>query len=249
MSSPWYYTRAGEQMGPVEWSELHALALGSELAPGDHVWTDGFSEWKTASSMPDLFTRDAPPTPAPSTPAAPVPQAASPQAMQVGAAVAVAGVPGVIGLDYSGMGSQQFEYAGFWMRFGASFIDGLIILAIGIALTTAFTSYIGADAVRANGPTVRMFANVVFLTVGWMYFAMLESSAQQSTLGKRLLGLKVTDLAGNPISFGRATGRHFGKIVSQLILLIGYLFMLFTPNSQCLHDLMAGCVVVKAKWD
>ena len=75
-----------------------------------------------------------------------------------------------------------------------------------------------------------------------------ESGVHQSTFGKRLLGIKVTDLSGNPISFGRASARHFGKILSQLIFMIGYLMMKFTDNSQCLHDMLAGCLVVKKEW-
>ncbi|MBU6289830.1 MAG: RDD family protein [Chloroflexi bacterium] len=56
---------------------------------------------------------------------------------------------------------------------------------------------------------------------------------------------KVVDDRGNPISFGRATGRYFGKIVSALILLIGLFMAAFTARKQALHDMMAGTLVVK----
>jgi uncharacterized RDD family membrane protein YckC len=59
------------------------------------------------------------------------------------------------------------------------------------------------------------------------------------------LGIKVTDLSGNAISFGRATVRHFGKILSAIILLAGYLMVAFTAKKQGLHDMIAGCLVVK----
>ncbi len=73
----------------------------------------------------------------------------------------------------------------------------------------------------------------------------MESSPQQATLGKMALGLKVTDLRGEPISFGKATGRYFGKFVSELILYVGFMMAGWTEKKQALHDIMAGTLVVK----
>jgi uncharacterized RDD family membrane protein YckC len=81
--------------------------------------------------------------------------------------------------------------------------------------------------------------------LSWIYYASLESSAWQATLGKKILGLKVTDLAGNRISFARASGRFFGKIVSGMILGIGFLMAGFTERKQALHDILAGCLVLR----
>jgi len=81
--------------------------------------------------------------------------------------------------------------------------------------------------------------------LSWIYYASLESSAWQATLGKKILGLKVTDLAGNRISFGRASGRFFGKILSGMILGIGFLMAGFTERKQALHDILAGCLVLR----
>jgi uncharacterized RDD family membrane protein YckC len=74
-------------------------------------------------------------------------------------------------------------------------------------------------------------------------FALQESSEYQCTLGKRVLKIYVTDLEGRRISFGQATGRHFGKIVSAIILGIGYIMAGFTEKKQGLHDMMAGTLV------
>jgi uncharacterized RDD family membrane protein YckC len=71
----------------------------------------------------------------------------------------------------------------------------------------------------------------------------MESSSYQGTLGKMIFGLKVTDLYGNRISFERATGRNFAKILSAMILGIGYLMVAFTERKQGLHDLLAGTLV------
>ena len=86
---------------------------------------------------------------------------------------------------------------------------------------------------------------MVALVVQWLYFAVMESSAKQATLGKMAVGIRVTDLAGNRVSFLRASGRYFGKIISGMILCVGYLMAAFTARKQALHDMMAGCLVVR----
>tara|TARA_B100001245_G_C22536040_1_gene269160 strand:- start:219 stop:485 length:267 start_codon:yes stop_codon:yes gene_type:complete len=78
----------------------------------------------------------------------------------------------------------------------------------------------------------------------WIYFAVMESSPTQGTLGKMAIGIKVTDLEGSRISFGRASGRHFGKLISGLILQMGFVMVAFTKKKQGLHDKMASCLVV-----
>lgn len=83
------------------------------------------------------------------------------------------------------------------------------------------------------------------LMVSWIYYSLLESSAWQATLGKKALGLEVTDLEGHRISFGRATGRFFGKILSAFILLIGFIMAGFTEKKQALHDILAGTLVIR----
>ena len=70
----------------------------------------------------------------------------------------------------------------------------------------------------------------IYVICLWLYFAGMESSSKQATLGKMALGIKVTDLQGNRISFWRATGRNFGKLVSVLGLGIGLLMVGFTTR-------------------
>ena len=81
---------------------------------------------------------------------------------------------------------------------------------------------------------------------GILYFVLMESSAKQATLGKMALGLVVVDVDGNRISFLRALGRYFAKILSGIILLIGYIMVGFTERKQGLHDMIASTLVVKA---
>ena len=90
-----------------------------------------------------------------------------------------------------------------------------------------------------------IITQVIGAAIGWLYYALQESSAAQATLGKRALGVRVTDLEGRRISFGRATGRLFAKIPSALILMIGFLMQPFTAKKQALHDIIAGTLVLK----
>ncbi len=136
------------------------------------------------------------------------------------------------------------RYAGFWLRFIAAIIDSIIITIISRVIfvgfdTPAFSieqSYFDA----LNSPLTLM--NTLLF---WLYFAVLESSPLQASLGKYILGLKVTDIYGRRLAFLRATGRHFGKIISAFLLMIGYLMAAFTDQKQTLHDKMANCLVVK----
>jgi uncharacterized RDD family membrane protein YckC len=73
----------------------------------------------------------------------------------------------------------------------------------------------------------------------------MESSQYHATLGKMLLGLIVTDDQGRPITFGRATGRFFSKLISRFTLGIGYIMAGFTQRKQALHDLIANTLVVR----
>jgi uncharacterized RDD family membrane protein YckC len=87
--------------------------------------------------------------------------------------------------------------------------------------------------------------SLVGIVVWWLYVATSESSSAQSTLGKRALRLRVTDMAGRRISFGRATGRNFAKVLSALTLLVGFVMAAFTSRRQALHDLVAETVVLR----
>jgi uncharacterized RDD family membrane protein YckC len=88
------------------------------------------------------------------------------------------------------------------------------------------------------GPLIGFLGN-------WLYFSLMESSSSQGTLGKIACGLKVTDTRGRRISFGRATGRYFAKILSGLTLGIGYLMVGWTRQKRGLHDFVAGTLVVR----
>jgi hypothetical protein len=102
-------------------------------------------------------------------------------------------------------------YAGFWIRFGAHFIDGVIltIMSIVISLCMILFMVIGNTS-SSNFPSINPVITlyyIIYFIIIWLYYAAQESSSKQATLGKQVFGLIVTDNEGNRLSFGRATGR------------------------------------------
>lgn len=149
----------------------------------------------------------------------------------------------------------QPEFAGFWLRVAAYIIDyfvlGSVIAAlmvfIGLAMGLSTTIFYDMEN-QANQVvifTLSVILGIMSLTASWLYYAVLESGSYQGTLGKMLLNLKVTDLVGERISFTRATGRFFGKFLSSFIIYIGYIMIGLTEKKQGLHDILAGCLVVR----
>jgi len=147
--------------------------------------------------------------------------------------------------------ARHAEYAGFWKRFLAYVLDffllvpvgfvvnGVMRMAAGISVTPIWSASSEATAIY------KLVENLVGVVVGWVYFAVLESSSRQATLGKMALGLVVTDLTGQRIGFGRATGRYWAKLLSAITLLIGFLMAGFTRRKQALHDMVASTLVLK----
>lgn len=141
-------------------------------------------------------------------------------------------------------------HAGFWRRFAAYLIDSLIMLPVFGVLEFMFFMPIVLQAAHGDQhPQPNLAALpllwVLFIVLPWLFFALCESSRWQATPGKLALGLRVTDMYGRRIGFGRATGRFFGKIISGLIFDIGYMMAGWTGRKQALHDLMADCCVVR----
>lgn len=143
-------------------------------------------------------------------------------------------------------------YAGFWIRVGAYIIDAIVVGVVGAVIGGIFGAGMGTAASAGADPDAvftggSMLLNLISLLVGVAYFAGLESSSWQATLGKKALGLVVTDLNGNRISLAKAIGRYFAKILSAIILLIGFIMVAFTDKKQGLHDMLAGTLVLKGQ--
>lgn len=128
---------------------------------------------------------------------------------------------------YSGRGTGP--RAGFWQRFGAALTDWVIFLIIDVILRAAF---------KAAG-------GYVGIVIAIAYFTVLEGGPRGQTLGKMATGIRVIDTStGGPIGYGRAFVRYIGRILSAIVILLGYLWMLWDSERQCWHDKLAGDYVV-----
>ncbi len=152
------------------------------------------------------------------------------------------------------------SYAGFGARLVAYIIDAIVVGCVYWVLALILAAIGMGAAAAAGGPEgiavgdeaaigaifAGMGLMILLITVAyWLYGAIMESSGSQGTLGKMAMGIKVTDLNGGRISFGRALLRQFGKYISGSIMMIGYLMVAFTEKKQGLHDMIASTFVVK----
>ncbi len=139
------------------------------------------------------------------------------------------------------------RYGGFWRRAAAGFVDSLVlyfphaILRVLAGLPPSITS----ERLSEGDMHRSLVISCTMFVVWWWYCARLESSRWQGTLGQQLLDLRVTDREGRRIGFLRASGRFFAQVLSLLLCGLGYLFNLWTPRRQTLHDLVAGCTIVR----
>jgi uncharacterized RDD family membrane protein YckC len=157
---------------------------------------------------------------------------------------------------------NRCRYAGFWRRVLAHLVDVVALLVflyalamVAVVVLTAMTIWVGAAATtkvswdfsasKDVDTAVELAAYLFFMALWLLSRAAFESSPLQGTVGKLALSIKVTDVAGRRISFLRALVRNFATLISDATFLIGYLMVAFTPRKRALHDMVAGCLVVK----
>jgi uncharacterized RDD family membrane protein YckC len=161
------------------------------------------------------------------------------------------------GYGYSYGPGPSAQLAGFWRRFAALLVDGLIVLLFMIpAIVVAATGETEIETcpndstslceVPTDETSTRTLLFIILgSVVGLAYFAILEGNRGQ-TVGKKAMGIAVVDSAtGQPIGLGRGIGRQFARWLSQLIFYLGYLWMLWDPKKQTWHDKLARSIVVR----
>ncbi|ABC44422.1 RDD family protein [Salinibacter ruber] len=254
----WYYAVDGEKHGPVTKDEIQGLIDNGELGLDNLVWSRGMEDWKTASEVEDIHPSP-PPLPddekSPSPP--PIskkehsqvtkqqdskPETDEPTSPSQEDDIHTDGDATLSAESTDRVGSKTvgITYAGFGSRLVAYGIDILITVVVSVIL--------GAVALSVDSSAdPDLLTRGIGSLVTWFYFAGFESSKRQATPGKQLMGLKVTDanMGYDGIGFRKASGRHFGKIISGAPLLLGFIMAAFTERHQALHDKMAGCLVVK----
>jgi len=237
--------RDGERHGPYKEVDVRQWLRTGQVSPDDLGWHEGMTDWAPLSTMfPDERTSE-PPAFSPAPPVPPQAQASS------------AGTPGsaVAALD---------DYAGFWKRLAAYIVDALVlwipntILSTMLGATKAAETYMQAKTAAGDDPQLVLQAMDAYVhalwpaliaqtLVTWLYFALCESSVWQGTPGKLALGIRVTDMDGQRLSFMRATGRYFAKIISYVTLGVGFLMVAWTQRKQGLHDLIAQTLVLNGR--
>ncbi len=142
---------------------------------------------------------------------------------------------------WSDLEIAQARPAGLFPRFAAMVIDVVLILLAGSLLASFMTT----PSVNSELYSLSTFWSIfVFTIVGWIYFAVMESSSREATLGKMALGIYVADKSNDRVTFGQATRRYFAKVLSALPFFIGFFMAAFTKGHQAFHDQVAGTVVL-----
>lgn len=261
MSDQWHISRDGKSReGPFTTQQVKTMLQVGQLRAHMLCWQEGMAGWTPLSGVP-VFVAAPPPLPMKSlvdpvrhTPPPPMPPMPSvqPTAAPVQAVVPAVAAP-VVQASGASAAVSGMQYAGFWLRFVAAIIDGVIAgtmaaivrWGVGFVFVQIILASDGKISVEEANPFFVVCSLLASTLVSWLYFATLESSRRQATLGKLAMGLRVTDGDGARLRFSRATGRYFAKILSALILLIGYLMAAWTPRKQGLHDIMADTLVLR----
>lgn len=249
----WYYARGDERMGPVDDDEIVALAASGQISAQTLVWREGMADWMPWGRAPRPAGGNLPVDTFSSVPAT---EAVGYQAcaecgrtfladeMVAYENLLVCGECKPIffqRLREGGLLYQSISYAGFWIRFCARLVDGVILGFVGVLLTLLQIMLVGgfAEYMSPEMTTTEIVVSVVFTILGIAVNGLYEVyfvGRYAGTPGKLILGLRVVRGDGSPVSFNRAIGRFFAAWLSQMTLLIGYIIAAFDDQKRSLHD-------------
>lgn len=247
--SEYYILRDGERLGPFDEATILRDRERGVLRDKDLIWAEGLEDWVPVSAaFAELGKRSAAPLDLQlEALEEPPPDSGRNEDRRRGYRIAsedpMADIPPA--------GAFAFDYAGFWVRFGAVVIDGmivwLVVVGLGIAVLLGWqlvSPQATPEQLSENAFPV-LLVNLLGLIIPWLYYARLEGGPRSATLGKRVFNLEVRfahDL--EPFGFLIGTARYGVSIISALLLFIGYLIQPFTARKQALHDLATGTVVI-----
>ncbi|MBL9189329.1 MAG: RDD family protein [Opitutaceae bacterium] len=263
----WYYAINGQRLGPVPEAELQKLVTDGVVKADTLVWKEGMAEWQ-----PYAQAVGGAPGPAPSTPSATddgtevcvVTGQRHPRREMVhydGKWISAAKRDEYFqrlreGVTVPGEKVAPFGYGGFWIRFVAKFLDGIITGVAGImvnlllaALILGSVNYFVPNSEVVGTGRMLLFqvvSNVIGVGIGAVY-VWFFLSRYSATPGKMAVGLKIVRADGTKLSTGRIIGRYFAEILSGLILLIGYIMAAFDEEKRSLHDRICDTRVIKTR--
>ena len=262
----WYYAEGGKQIGPVEESALDDLVRQGVVRDDTLVWREGMAAWQRHVAVRGgANPSPSPGSAVPAVAAAPAPSADIRYCAECGRAVPVSQLTSygdvAVCSQCQPAYSQRLRgatrrFGGFWIRFLAIIIDGVILwvatLVIRIPLGLMGLGMVGigrtADPAQALAalPAILSLIGLSFLIQMALSLAyeVYFLTTKGATPGKMAVGLKVIRADGGPISAGLAVGRYFGKILSGMILWIGFIIAGFDAEKRALHDHICGTRVI-----
>ena len=263
-----HYGVDGLQYGPVDLEELRRRIAEGQVGADDFVWDPGHQDWIVLRRYPVLFE--------PEDAAGADPRIGERTGDDEGGDTEEGGdptrAPARVHYELEPVAEDHplvwrrrtgLPYASFWARLVAFLIDDLVLIAPAMIWLLTVQSLTGTDLAevldvmwRSTFEDVQMtpeqqsfmrqfqFGTLVLRA---LYWSAMESSRWQATVGKRVLGLVVTDERGYRLRFSQALVRFFGRLLCELTFFLGYLLMLFTARRQGLHDLIARTFVVRGR--
>jgi uncharacterized RDD family membrane protein YckC len=249
----WYYVEAGKQAGPVDEAGLDALVATGKITNETLIWREGMANWLAYSEARPggLKVARAAATGEEAVCAECGQMFPVNDTIRIGEARVCANCKPIFvqkmreGVNVGTAGT--FHYAGFWVRFAAVFLDGVIVKVVSIVLMLAFGLGISAAMIgprytpEAGALYVALQGGVILLAVGYETFMIGKYGA---TLGKMACKIRVVKADGSPVSYGTSLARYFSKIVSSLICAIGYIMAAFDEEKRALHDRMCSTRVI-----
>ena len=266
----WYFADADRQrQGPHTPTELAGFFHQGRLRLDTLVWREGLAEWRPLRDFTQELALHQAPAETYYTPVQARPDEASSAAQSDPFAAAPASAPGpaapsppdspyappraTLLAGSTAVHGGEVVYAGFWKRVAANIIDSFVVGLVGGIIGAILGGIIGAIFGLNGGLggggflAIQLVTNVISIAITAGYYAWFHSSANQATLGKLAIGIKVVRSDGEAIGFGRGVGRYFAFLLSSLILGIGLLMAAFTERKQALHDMLCDTLVVD-KW-
>ena len=249
-----YYADGDRQVGPIDKTELQSLIKAKKVDSKTLVWQPGMAEWQALGLFVKRKTQG---VKASMQPAPPVQQSLCSECGQAFAQddmirfsdvwVCAGCKPIMVQKIKEGVAvAGDMDYAGFWLRFGAWFID-YIILGIGSMIVYLPLTIMGA--LSFDNPAVFVIFQIISTILNFVLPAAYELwfvGKYAATPGKMACKIKVVTADSGKVSFARATGRHFAKIISWLVFGIGFIMAGFDDQKRALHDRICDTRVIKS---
>jgi uncharacterized RDD family membrane protein YckC len=253
----WYYVDAGKQAGPVDDAQLDELQRGSRIQPDTLVWREGMANWQPYREVKPA---------APGVVGAAPPVTIATTAANEGVCAECGGIFNLQDMIAYGdihvcanckpvfmqklaegarLNTGAMNYASFWTRFGAVFLDGVILwvvnLVIHLVAGLGFGQAVGVQPIQTIGLTILL----AFVQMGIaLTYEVVMIGKYGATLGKMACKIKVVTAEGGRVSYLRALGRYFAKLLSVMTCLIGYIMAGFDDEKRALHDRICNTRVV-----